>query len=132
MKAVRKLVLLLGSGLLSGSAAFASPLEEAYLESCNKDPGVPVPIAVVSPSVGSEFEGGFVQLEFLVDAQGRPVEFSIKAATDDALATAVVRAVKQWRFQPAEIDGQPVAMKVALPVNIVDSFAPTTRVAARE
>ena len=132
MKAVRKIVVLLSAGLLPLVAASASPVEEAYLESCRKDPGVPVPIAVVSPAVGSEFAGGSVQLEFLVKADGKPAEFSIKSATDDVLATAVLRAVKQWRFQPAKIDGKPVAVRVALPVNIVNSLASSPRLAARE
>ena len=86
MKAVRKIVVLLSAGFLPLVAASASPLEEAYLESCRKDPGVPVPIAVVSPAVGPEYEGGSVQLEFLVKADGKPAEFSIKSATDDVLA----------------------------------------------
>src|SRR5262245_43280736 len=120
MKVARKLVVLLAAGMLSAVAASASTPEQAYLESCRKEPGVPVPVAVVSPTVGTESNGGFVQLEFVVDANGKPAEFSIKSATDDVLAKVVVEAVKQWRFLPAEADGKPVATKVALPVKIVD------------
>ena len=132
MKAVRTLVLLLSSGFLPLAAAPASSLEEAYLESCRKDPAVPVPIQVVTPIVGAGYGGTSVKLEFTVDAKGRPAGFSIKSAPDDMLARVVVEAVKQWRFQPAERDGKPVAMKVALPVNIVDSVASGPRFAARE
>lgn len=132
MKAVRKIVVLLSAGFLPLVAADASPSEEAYLESCRKDPGVPVPIAVVSPAVGPEYEGASVQLEFLVKADGKPAEFSIKSAPDDVLASAVLKAVKLWRFQPAEIDGKPVAMRVALPVNIVNPLASSPRLAVRE
>ncbi len=128
MKAVKNLVLV---GLLSSVAALASTPEQAYLESCRKDPGVPVPIVVVSPSVGSEYEGTSVHLEFVVDAQGKPTQFAIKATPDDLLATKVVAAVKQWRFQPAEIDGTPVAVKVALPVRIVESGPGESRLVAR-
>jgi len=132
MKAVRKLVLLLGAGLLPVLDARASALEDAYLESCRKDPGVPVPITVVSPTVGAEHNGGLVQLEFLVDAQGKPAEFSVKFASDDALAKLVVAAVKQWRFQPGEIDGKPVPTRVGLPVRIIESTVGVERFAARE
>ncbi len=132
MKAVKKLVVLLSVGALLAVAASASTPEQAYLDSCNKDPGVPVPITVVSPAVGPEFHGGSVLLEFVVDAAGKPSEFSIKSATDDVLATAVLKAVKQWRFLPAEIDGKPVATKVALPVKIVDPVASGDRYAAFE
>jgi periplasmic protein TonB len=130
MKAVRKLVVLLSVGALSAVAASASTPEQAYLESCRKEPGVPVPVAVVTPMVGPEFNGSLVQLEFVVDVDGKPAEFSIKSSTDDVLATAVVKAVKQWRFLPAEANGKPVATKVALPVKIVDPLASSPGFAA--
>jgi TonB family protein len=132
MKAVRKLVVLLSVGALSIVAAKASTPEQQYLDSCRKDPGVPVPITVVSPTVGSEYNGASVQLEFVVDAEGKPVEFSIKSAQDDVLARAVVSAVKQWRFLPAEVNGKRVATKVALPVKIVDPVTTGDRYAAFE
>ena|SRR6185295_2146801 len=127
MKAVKKLVVLLSVGALPIVAALASTPEQAYVESCIKNPGVPVPVRVVSPIVGPEFNGGSVKLEFVVDANGRPAEFSVKSATDDALATVVVEAVKKWRFLPAEVGGKPVATRVALPVKIVDADATGVR-----
>ena len=132
MKAVSKLVVLLSMGALPVVAAPASTPEQAYVESCRKDPGVPVPVTVVSPTVGPEFNGGSVQLEFVVGVDGKPAEISIKSATDDVLATAVVKAVKQWRFLPAESNGQPVATRVALPVKIVDPAGSADRYAAFE
>lgn len=119
MKAVTKLVVLLLVGVFSAVVALASTPEAAYLESCRKEPGVPVPVQVVSPAVGSQFNGGSVQLEFVVDESGKPGAFSIKSTTDEDLATAVVQAVKQWRFIPAETNGVPVATKVLLPVSVV-------------
>lgn len=120
MKAVKKLVALLSLGVLASVAASADELEQAYLDSCRKDPGVPVPVAVVSPSIGSEFNGGHVELEFVVDEAGVPAAFSVKSASDDALIRPVLVAVKQWRFKAAVVDGKPVATKVVLPVKIVD------------
>ena len=132
MKAVKKLVVLLSVGAFLSVAASAATMEQAYLESCNKAPGVPVPVNVVSPTVGSEHNGAVVLLEFTVDAEGKPAGFNIKSDTDEVLGTAVVQAVKQWRFLPAEIDGKPVATKVALPVKIVDLAAAGDRYAAFE
>jgi periplasmic protein TonB len=132
MKAVRKLVLL-SAGLLSSLVASAtSSREQVYLETCRKDPEVPVPISVVSPTIGAQYNGSEVQLEFVVRADGRPAEFSIKSSPDDVLAKAVIEAVKQWRFQPAELDGKPVAKKCALPVKIVGDSATGDRFAAFE
>ena len=123
MKAVSKLAVLISLVSLSSVAALAKTDEQAYLESCRKAPGVPVPVSVVTPTVGPEYNGATVQLEFIVDTTGKPADFSVKSASDNALATAVVQAVKQWRFTPAEKNGQPVATKVVLPVKIVDSVA---------
>jgi len=127
---VRKLVVLLNVGVLSAVAASAASMEETYLASCRKDPGMPVPVTVVSPSVGPEYDGRSVQLEFVVSEDGKPSGFSIKSASDDVLAKLVVEAVKQWRFLPAEVDGKPVATKVSLPVKIVDPVTTGSRYAA--
>lgn len=123
MKAVKQLVLLLSAGAL---ASAATP-EREYLASCRKAPGVPVPVRVVTPLVGPEFIGARVELQFVVDAQGRPAGISIVSSPDRELGLQVVDAVKQWRFQPAEVDGKPVATKVALPVNIIEQTVPGPR-----
>lgn len=120
MNVVQKLVvLLLSVGAFTGAAS-AGSAEQSYLETCRKDPGVPVPVSVVSPAVGSEFNGATVQLEFVVDAEGKTTEFRVTSAPDDMLATEVVKAVQQWRFLPAKVEGRAVATRVALPVKIVD------------
>jgi protein TonB len=129
MKAVSKLAVLLSLAVLAPFAS-AKTDENAYLESCTKAPGVPVPVAVVTPTVGPEYQGAIVQLEFVVDVNGKPAQFSVKSSPDDALAAAVTDAVKQWRFKPAQADGKPVATKVLLPVKIVDELAPLDRLAA--
>ena len=129
MKAVSKLAVLLSLAALAPFASAKSD-EQAYIDSCTKSPGIPVPVAVVTPNVAPGFEGAIVELEFIVDAKGRPVEFSVKTTPDDTLATTVVEAVKQWRFKPAETDGKPVATKVSLPVRIVENLLPLNRLAA--
>lgn len=124
MKAVSKLVVLLSLGALSATFVSAKSQEQAYIESCRKEPGVPVPVAVVAPSVGPEHNGSTVQLEFVVDTAGKPSALSVKSSPDDRLAAAVMDAVKQWRFKPAEVGGVPVEKKVVLPVKIVDNDLP--------
>ena len=47
---------------------------------------------MVSPAVGPEFQGGAVQLEFVVDVDGKPVGFSIKSTTHEALAKVEIEA----------------------------------------
>ena len=129
MKEVNKLALLLSlSAILPFAAAAKSP-ESTYIEHCLKSPEVPVPVAVVTPSVLPEYAGSTVEVEFTVDTSGKPIDLSVKSSPDTALSTAVVDAVKQWRFTPAQANGIPVAKKVFLPVKIVDDL-PGTRYAA--
>jgi protein TonB len=121
MKNVNKLALLLSLGSLLPVVASAKTLEQSYLDNCRKGPGIPTPISVVSPQVGSDEIGQSVEVEFVVDTTGHTSGISVKSASDRALANAVVDAVKQWRFAPAERNGQPVTTKVVLPVRVVDS-----------
>lgn len=128
MKAVSKLAVLISLGALVSFASAKNP--DAYLETCRKDPGVPVPVAVVAPSVGAEYNGSTVQIEFLVDESGKPSEFSVRSTPDHTVARLVIDAVRQWRFKPAEADGKPVATKVLLPVRIHDDPVRFDRFAA--
>jgi TonB family protein len=131
MKAVSKFVVLLGVGVLSSVIATAKSDEQAYLDSCRKGDGVPVPLAVVSPVVSPQYNGAVVHLEFVVDEQGKPVDLAVKSSPDDRLASTVLDAVRQWRFKPAVRDGSPVETKVALPVRIVEAPIEYVRVASR-
>jgi protein TonB len=120
MKNNNKLALLLSLGALLPFAASAKTLEQSYIESCRKGTDIPVPIAVVSPDVSAFDIGQTVQVEFVVDTTGRTSGISIiKSSSDRDLAEAVVDAVKQWRFTPAQRNGAPVATKVVLPVRVV-------------
>ncbi len=127
MKAVNKLAVLFSLVALSSISASAKSEEQAYLESCRKEPGVPVPVAVVTPSVGPEYAGTTVQVEFVVDAMGKPADLKMKSDTDFALSAAITDAVKKWRFTPAMNNGVAVATKVSLPIRIVDDSLAGTR-----
>lgn len=126
MKNINKLALLLSLGALLPLAASAKTLEQSYIESCNKGPGVPVPVTVVSPEVSGYDIGESVKVEFVVDTTGRTSDISIKSASDRELAEAVVDAVKEWRFTPAQRNGIPVATKVLLPVRVVEAAGAST------
>ncbi len=130
MKTANKLAILISLAALAPFASAKSP-ESAYIESCAKGPGVPVPVTVVTPSVGAGYAGSVVQLEFVVDATGLPTDLKVMSSPDRTVAEAVVGAVKQWRFTPAVRDGSPVATKVVLPVRIVDESLAGARYAMK-
>jgi len=121
MKYINKLALVLSLGALLPFAASAKTLEQSYIDSCRKGTDIPVPVAVVAPDVDGYDVGQTVQVEFVVDTTGHTKDFTIKSATDRDLAAAVVDAVKQWQFTPAQRNGAPVATKVILPVRVVSA-----------
>lgn len=118
MKAVKKLAVLIGLVALLPLAVSARTPEQAYLAASTKAPGVPVPVAVVSPSISPSYAGAQVNLAFTVDTRGVPTEFAVVSSPDAAIAKLVMDAVRQWRFAPAERNGAPVATKVVLPVRV--------------
>jgi TonB family protein len=121
MKNISKLALLLGLGALAPIAASAKTLEQSYIESCKKGPDLAVPIAVVAPITHSWDEGQEVKIGFVVNKAGYASDISIVSSSDYDLAEAVVTAVKQWRFTPAQVNGVPVETRVVLPVRVVKS-----------
>ncbi|SDR98291.1 TonB family C-terminal domain-containing protein [Opitutus sp. GAS368] len=132
MNTKSKLALSLGL-LVAPLALLAKTPEKAYVESYRGRTDIPVPISVVTPEVESRFAGQQVTLEFVVDATGKPMLISSASPKADAeLVAAVTAAVAQWKFSPALVDGLPVARKVVLPVNIVDSLDNAAVVAMKE
>ena len=67
-----------------------------------------------------------------LDRRPRPLlSYALAVGSVAAAAglVAVVDAVKQWRFTPAQANGAPVPAKVVLPVKIVDQALTGTRYA---
>jgi len=114
-----KLAFLLSLGALLPAAASAKTLEQSYIESCRKGPDLPTPLTVVAPAVQGCDIGQAVEVRFVVNKEGVPSGVGIKSSSDGAFAQAVVDAVSQWRFAPAQHDGAPVEMTVILPVRVV-------------
>jgi TonB family protein len=126
MKNKNKLALVLGLGALLPLVASAKSVEESYIDTVQRSPGIPVPVTVVAPDVEGFDVGKTAKVEFVVDATGHTLGFTVVSTDDPQLADAVIDAVKQWRFDPAHVNGAPVSMKVILPVRIVEA-KPVTR-----
>lgn len=61
-------------------------------------------------------EMGEAKILTTIDATGAVTEASVKSATHPDFGAAALAAVKAWRFKPAEEDGKPVAVTVAVPL----------------
>mgnify|MGYP003581077508 CR=1 FL=1 len=62
--------------------------------------------------------GGKVQLEFVVDAEGKvePGSIQVVVSSASALGEAAKRAVQRISFTPGRVDGQPVRARVKFPI----------------
>lgn len=71
----------------------------------------------VYPSVllGS-ITGGLANVEILIDEHGNVQLPHVVSATDDAFGYAAVQSVSMWRFAPPTSHGQPVVVRMELPV----------------
>lgn len=118
-------------GLAAAPFAHANKrLNQSYVESFAGRTDIPVPIAVVAPVVGAEHVGTEVELRFVVDPSGTPVNITTRGLVDPNLASALTSAVAQWRFAPArDAAGTPVARKVVLPMRVADRQETARRLA---
>lgn len=60
---------------------------------------------------------GLVVMESVITTQGEVVEVKVLKADREDLAAAAVMAIRQWRFEPATLNGQPVDVYYNLTVN---------------
>jgi protein TonB len=65
-----------------------------------------------------EFEGDVI-LRLLIDADGTVVKVDLVSDPGEGLGAAALRAVRDYRFAPAKINGVPVATTVSFPFRFV-------------
>ncbi|EXJ14931.1 energy transducer TonB [Imhoffiella purpurea] len=97
-----------GSRSGKGGAAAGASSPAAYLN--NPAPGYP-------GSARRQRQEGTVHLRVLVNAKGRPGEVRIATSSGvSSLDQAALRAVRRWRFKPAQRNGQPISAWVRIPI----------------
>ena len=85
--------------------------------------GVSAPKALYAPDPEYSEEArkakyqGTVVLWLVVDAAGRPQQIRVQRALGMGLDEKAIEAVKQWKFDPAKKDGQPVPVMINVEVN---------------
>ncbi len=58
---------------------------------------------------------GTAVVQFTVGVDGKATQPVVKSADDKAFGRAVIAVLPDWEFQPATVDGAPVAKKVSIP-----------------
>ncbi|TWI03915.1 outer membrane transport energization protein TonB [Luteimonas cucumeris] len=81
----------------------------------------PVPIEMPAPRYPAQAErrgvGGTVRIRADVGTDGIPTEVAVvQGSGTRALDKAALDAVRRWRFRPGQVDGQPVAGSVVVPI----------------
>jgi hypothetical protein len=81
----------------------------------------PVPTHIIQPKIDDRYVGIQVMMTFWVDKSGRPYGVGCNdLEVDRSLVTTLSQTLAFWKFTPAkDADGNPVARRVTLPVNIL-------------
>ena len=84
--------------------------------------GIPQPVLVhqvapIYPALAKQ-DGieGTVVLDVLVEKDGKVASLRVVSG-NSLLATAAVRAVRQWRYQPSQLNGQSIAVPIKITLN---------------
>ena len=84
---------------------------------------MPVPIKRVAPNYPESVKKlgieGTVWLQCVVNEKGEVTKVEVKQSVFSTLDEEAIKALKQWKFQPAENNGKPVAVWVTLPFEFI-------------
>jgi protein TonB len=111
---------------VSASANNASPLSELSTSHRN-EPAAPIPIGgdvkpakliksvppAYPPMAKTQHVSGNVQIDALIDADGNVGAMKVLSGPA-LLRDAAVQSLKQWKYQPAELDGKPTSMHLTV------------------
>ena len=93
-------------------AGFSEPSENDLRES--KGFSAPVPLSLVACSFPPQaLLGGEVELDSLIDAEGRLVEIRVVRGASPFLEK-VLSAVQTWSFSPARLDGRAIPARIGI------------------
>lgn len=85
----------------------------------------PFPQKKASPQwpaeLAARYRGQSIVVLGVIDRQGNVLNMQVLQTPDTALNAALFKALRQWRFTPASVNGQPVAIKILLGVPLVPS-----------
>lgn len=120
---MNKINVLVSAALVSvalSSVGFAKAIDDCTTGS---KPGnaAPAPAKVVHFSnLSRQYENAQVTVTLTIDAAGVPHDVRPSGRVPQDLAKIVVSMVSQWRFTPRYVNGQAVATRAVLPLQLVE------------
>ena len=94
--------------VLSLSAAFASAAHTPVRIEQTVEAQFPASLAL------STITSGEARVTINVDSEGRLIDWMVTGYTHKAFADETVYLLKQWRYSPAKVDGEPVSVRLDL------------------
>ena len=107
---------------LAAPALAAPQAPEEPLLAGSEDVPVPGRVDFVAPVYPPEAAArglrGIVILSLIVDEQGRVADVEVVRSVPP-FDEAAITAVEQWRYEPTEIDGRPVRVRITVPISFL-------------
>jgi outer membrane biosynthesis protein TonB len=66
------------------------------------------------PELEKKYAERQVVISAIVDKDGKVAHISVKQTPDERMSNPIVIALSKWVFRPAQLNNQPVAVKVLL------------------
>ena len=73
----------------------------------------------LTPEQAAACAGKMIVIAGILTADGKLEQMSVKKTPDPQVNSIVTEALSNWTFQPSQVDGKPVALKVMLGVRLV-------------
>lgn len=109
--------LVFGNATLRADSPFSDE-ELASSSSMNDLDAPPKPVKQSSPSVPPELQGikASVQIGFIIDEKGNVQKARIVQSSNVGFNEISLRCVRDWQFEPGSKGGQPVKVRVVVPL----------------
>ena len=75
-------------------------------------------IPELTPDLARKLGRRLIIASAIMDADGKLEQVSVKQSPDVDVANPIIEALKHWVFEPAQVDGQPVALKILLGIRL--------------
>ena len=72
----------------------------------------------LTPELAARCAGKLIIASAIMNVMGKLEQVSVKQTPDSQLAARLVEALNHWSFQPAQINGNPVALKILLGIRL--------------
>lgn len=98
-----------------------APAEPVVYSGENEDVTAPVVIRQDVPAVPSAIAGLTRDrgvLDIIIDEQGRVISLALRARIHPVYDTALLKAARDWKYEPARLNGEPVRYRKLLQISV--------------